>query len=487
MRYAAGAIYDKIKELNLDRKRQILVFAGSGNNGGDGYEIAASFMSDGYDDVTVVRVVPQKEGIDANLARRHYLDNNGREIGFENVSEAASYVSDGAVIVDAVLGIGITSCGDSPNALKIRDAVRLVNSLRAEKRLLVLSVDIPSLLNADNGMPVGGEAVMADYTYTVFTAKTGTLTGRAMEYCGTVRVVGNTLPDFEDNLMRIRDGGVLRHFVSYGDILPLLPKRNNCAHKGTAGRVLLVGGSKGMTGALILASLAALRSGAGLITSLALSGDMTAFNAANPCIMTAGTEDLEEKLKSAGAVLIGPGMGRKAQAETVFKKCIMSTSPKVIDADGLYHLHAVHAVADEGPVRSVLTPHVGEAAMLCDVHASEIEADSVGAALEIARKYRAVCVLKSASTVIATPDGKTYLTSTGCSGMAGGGMGDLLSGIITALLGQGLSPVEAAVSGVLIHGEAGRCDAAANGNVGMCATDLLPYVRLLVNGISPRN
>ena len=97
MRYAAGAIYDKIKELNLDRKRQILVFAGSGNNGGDGYEIAASFMSDGYDDVTVVRVVPQKEGIDANLARRHYLDNNGREIGFENVSEAASYVSDGAV------------------------------------------------------------------------------------------------------------------------------------------------------------------------------------------------------------------------------------------------------------------------------------------------------------------------------------------------------------------------------------------------------
>ncbi len=484
MQYAADSIYQKIRELRLANDRQVVVFVGSGNNGGDGYEIAAAMLKDGFSDVSVIRVVPQKAGIDAVHARDNYLGCGGHETDFDNQELVDGMIRDNAVIVDSMLGIGITAVGSSQNSQKISNAVRLINRLKSERKLLVLSVDIPSLLNADNGMPVGGEAVKADYTYTVFTFKTGTITGRARDFCGKVFAVGNTLPDFESNIVAARRSGTEKHLVAYDDIRPWLPLRSKCAHKGNSGRVLLVGGSSGMTGALILSSLAALRTGAGLITALALSGEHQAFNSVNPCIMTAGTDSLDEKIKTTGALLVGPGMGRNQNAENVFKKCIMSSSSMVIDADGLYHLHNLGSC--EFNTVPVLTPHVGEAALLCDTDASAIESDSVGFALMIAEKYKAVCVLKSAATVIASPDGKVYLTATGCSGMASGGMGDLLSGIITSLLGQGLEPVIAAVAGVLIHGEAGRAEAQEGGNIGMCATDLLPHIRLLVNGIAPK-
>lgn len=481
MRHAAGAVYAGMRKLNLDRKTRIVVFAGSGNNGGDGYEIAALFAADGYRDVHVFAVLPQKPGIDANLARANCL-----AAGVPELTDPAALdglAARGTVIVDAILGIGAARAGDSPSALKVRAAARLINEFRSSRGCLVLSVDVPSLLNADTGMPAAPECVRADRTYTVFTHKPGTLLGRARSYCGAAETAGGSLPGMADRLREIRAARDMKlTLIGYSDVKPLLPRRDACAHKGSAGRVLLAGGSAGMTGALVIAAAGAVRAGAGLVTAAPLSGETAVFNVFLPNVMTAGADALADPAARADAILVGPGLGRDERGARIFGECLAAGKPVVIDADALYHLAARGGL--DHPAGAALTPHAGEAARLAGCSVAEVEGDMAGTALRLARKYRAVCVLKSAATVIAEPSGNVLVTATGCSGMASGGMGDLLAGIIAGLAAQGAGLLRAAAAGVLIHGEAGRAEARRGGNVGMCATDLLPRVRALVNGLT---
>ena len=443
MQYAAGCIFSRIKALlqglsqgNICKNRDIWIFAGGGNNGGDGYEIATGLVNDGFVNVMVVQVLPQKKQIAACRAREVYLATGGREITFDEGFLKTAVTGNG-VIIDAILGIGVTAGRMeqknpvSPSAAKTAAAVSFINRIKLlhGEGLLVISVDIPSLLDADRGIPAGETAVTADITYTVFTEKPGLLTGRAKEFCGRVEVVADGLPRFKENVAGIISGVIPE--LQYADFKVLrkrLPRRSPAAHKGTAGKVLLVGGSAGMTGALILAASAAVRCGSGLVAAMPVSGENIQFNSCNPCIMTPDISALEERLVWADAVA------------------------------------------------------AGEAARLCGVSVREIEGDMVRYAIQIAEKYQAVCVLKSSSTVIATQEGKCILTRTGCSGMASGGMGDVLTGVIVSLMGQGYQPESAAVMGVLLHGEAGRLEAEINGNIGMCATDIPDRIRQLVNG-----
>lgn len=495
MQYAAGCIFSRIKALlqglsqgNICNNRDIWIFAGGGNNGGDGYEIATGLVNDGFVNVMVVQVLPQKKQIAACRAREVYLATGGREITFDEGFLKTAVTGNG-VIIDAILGIGVTAGRMeqknpvSPSAAKTAAAVSFINRIKLlhGEGLLVISVDIPSLLDADRGIPAGETAVTADITYTVFTEKPGLLTGRAKEFCGRVEVVADGLPRFKENVAGIISGVIPE--LQYADFKVLrkrLPRRSPAAHKGTAGKVLLVGGSAGMTGALILAASAAVRCGSGLVAAMPVSGENIQFNSCNPCIMTPDISELEERLVWADAVAVGPGLGRN-NTENILKECIIGAKKAVFDADALYLLANSDGKFPRLPA-AVLTPHAGEAARLCGVSVREIEGDMVRYAIQIAEKYQAVCVLKSSSTVIATQEGKCILTRTGCSGMASGGMGDVLTGVIVSLMGQGYQPESAAVMGVLLHGEAGRLEAEINGNIGMCATDIPDRIRQLVNG-----
>lgn len=477
MRQAAYAMYEKIAEFaKINHWKSFLIFTGSGNNGGDGYVIGELLLKNGFDKVSIIPVLPQKENISANLARKDYLSLGGLEIPYEKDLSCDC-------IIDAITGIGIPYTADieTPNFKVMQEYVNVINGMNTQ----VVSIDLPSLLCSENGLPIGGVAVRANYTLTVFTLKPGCLLGYAKDYCGEVSVVLNTLPKFKQVSESVALNGCHIRSINYSLLKPLLPQRSKCAHKGSVGRVLLVGGNKGMTGALIISALGALRTGAGLICALPISGEVLAFNSIKPEIMTAEIKDFMDKLIWASACVFGPGLGKNdgEQAFNDFYK-IISTNEKsaVIDADGLFYLHEANSKFSSNNVNIIVTPHVGEAAMLCNTSVNEIISDPIAHAFKIAKTYNVICVLKSASTIVCDPFDHAYIASVGSSGMASGGMGDLLSGIIGSLLAQGYNGLTAACLGVAIHGQAGQLEEELNGAIGMCATDLLSRIRLLLNG-----
>ena len=240
-----------------------------------------------------------------------------------------------------------------------------------------------------------------------------------------------------------------------------------------------------MEGALITAGRAALRTGAGLIRAVFAGGDRSPLNALNPEIMTGFPENILKDLAWCDAAVAGPGLGRSARSGGLFREIYGKARKLLVDADGLYWLLRLSEnpalMPRSRPETLILTPHAGEAALLTGKTTALVLADPLGTAREISRKYGAITVLKSAATLVS--DGEfTVILSTGSRGMASGGMGDLLSGVIGALLAGGMDPFQAAVLGVAAHGEAGRLSEEADGALGMAAGDLLPFIRRLING-----
>ncbi len=436
--------------------RSVAVFCGSGNNAGDGYIIAGLALEAGLEVCVYAVSEPGKLNGDALLAYRKYTHAHGVVMPFQ-----AEQAINADVLVDALLGTGL----DRPVTGFYAEAIQVLNAHSSP----TIAVDIPSGLNSDTGN-VMDCAVKADCTVTFIALKQGLFTGQAAEYCGEICYAQLGVPD--DVLMSLEAAAIRV-------VRTPLPRRNRCVHKGDCGHVLIVGGELGYSGAARMAGEAALRVGAGLVSLATRAEHAGLMNLNRPELMCHGVEtpkQLMTLLAKADVVVVGPGLGQSDWAKGLFNAAISSGKPTVVDADGLNLLAAVPAAKTDW----ILTPHPGEAARLLNRSNAYIQQDRFAAALSLKASYGGVVILKGAGTLIAS-EHQLAVSNTGNPGMASGGMGDVLSGVIAGLLAQGLSLQDAAQQGVYNHGLAADLAVEKEGERGLLASDLMPYLRQLVN------
>ncbi len=455
---AGQAVFDLLRE-RWPRCRRPLIFCGPGNNGGDGYVVARLARQAGMEPVLIRVGDHTRLRGDARRAEEDFRAVGGGSIGFR-----ADEPPGGDLVIDAMLGTGL----ERPLGGEFRAAVEWINA----SGLPVLAVDIPTGLNADTGA-VMGVAVEADATLSFIGRKRGLYTGAGPDYCGRP---GFARLEVSDEVYRqVRAGCRL---LESAEVRQALPARKRSAHKGDFGHVLVVGGDLGMSGAARMAAEAAARVGAGLVSIATRQIHAAVLCAARPEIMCHGVEDrvaLNPLLRRASVVVLGPGLGQGEWGRSMVAGIVDSGRPLVVDADALNLLAAEHQARDNW----ILTPHPGEAARLLGTDSATVQSDRFAAVAELHRRYGGVVVLKGAGSLI--HDGaETFLCHAGNPGMASGGMGDVLSGVIGGLLAQGLEPVVAARVGVQVHAEAAD-RVATDGERGMLAGDLLPWLRKLVN------
>lgn len=441
--------------------RRIAVFCGPGNNGGDGFLLAALAREAGMQ--VQVHALGESRGEDAIRARRQF-EHAG---GVVQPCQASVELRAMDVLVDALFGTGLT------RALA-PDVATLVDGINASG-VPVLALDVPTGVNADTG-EVPGDAVQAALTVTFIACKRGLYTGVAPGYTGSVVWDALGLP------ASLWEGAGVDAQMMQPSSLPPRPRQ---AHKGNNGHVLAIGGEHGTAGAIRLCGEAALRAGAGLVSVATRGEHLVALNSARPELMAHdvdGPQALEALLPKATVLAIGPGLGQGAWGHALWLTALDARLPTVIDADGL-NLLAHEPRTFTSP--TVITPHPGEAARLLGCDTTAIGADRFAAVRELAARYGVVAVLKGAGSLVAAPDGRVALCPWGNPGMASGGMGDLLTGIIAALLAQGCPPWQAACLGVALHARAGDAAAAQGGERGLLATDLLAPLRALLNGEHP--
>jgi NAD(P)H-hydrate epimerase len=460
MSRAARAAFDALLDSWPDPD-QIQVLCGTGNNGGDGFLVADLAHKRGIP-VTVLQLGDaNKIGGDAKIAREQALAN-----GVEIRPWEGEPLDPGAVIVDAMLGTGLG--GDVRGAY--RDAIEAINASGAA----VLAVDIPSGLCSDSGR-VLGVATRADVTVTFIGLKRGLFTGQAGDYTGAVNFTDLAVPaEIYDEVPTDCSR------LELEPLLERIPERPANAHKGLYGTVLVIGGDHGMAGAAAMAAEAALRCGAGLVRVATRPEHVAALVARTPEVMPRGVEsgdDLDPLLESADVLVVGPGLGQSPWSEYMLQRAADSGKPMVLDADGL-NLLAAGKIGQGARDNWVLTPHPGEAARLLETGNADIQADRFGAARALQQRFGGVAILKGYGTVIAGAD-ETLLSDYGNPGMASGGMGDVLSGVIGSLLAQHLPLLESAALGVCLHGAAADI-AAAEGQRGLAASDLIPEMRALL-------
>jgi len=381
----------------------------------------------------------------------------------------------GDVIVDAMLGTGLDRDVDGD----VASAIDRINTARS-RGTGVFAVDIPSGIDATTGQ-VRGLAVNAHATATFIGLKMGLLTGAGPAHCGALSFDDLDAPDelFEGQayLARRIDHRALRH---------VLPPRERAAHKGDHGHVLCMGGNRGMGGAIRLCAEAALRTGAGRVSVACHADHAGAMSQARPELMCLAMTDDQSPaglIDTASVIALGPGLGMNDAAddswgEPLWQAAMDADLPIVVDADALNRL----AASDHRRTQWILTPHPGEAARLLNCTVGDIERDRVTAVQAIAKRYNAIVVLKGAGTLIATAE-DLWLCTQGNPGMAVGGMGDLLTGVIASLLAQGLSCAEAAVFGVYLHALAGDSAAEQYGERGLMPSDLFDSLRAHANPV----
>jgi hydroxyethylthiazole kinase-like uncharacterized protein yjeF len=472
----AGAGATRVLRERLRAPRgPVVVVCGRGNNGGDGFVVARHLRRARVPVEVWLAARPEDLQGDAArmLARWRRLRGTVHELrSAERVEALARRLKGAAAVVDALFGIGLNGPVDGVAA----DAIEAINDCGAP----VLAIDIASGLSADTGTPLG-VAVRATVTATFGFPKVGQLVYPGVEHTGLLAVVDIGIPPAALAAVQPRVS-----LLEQQDVGRLLPPRPCDAHKGLFGHVLVVAGSRGKTGAALLAAQGSARAGAGLVTLAVPATLQPVLEAQVREAMTAALPDtgdgaaalrdgaaVEELLAGRAAVVCGPGLGlaepTRAMVARVVRRC---RAPLVLDADGL------NAVAETGFLRTragptVITPHPGEMARLLGTDTAHVQADRLGVARSFAQAEKVVVVLKGARTIVASPDGGAAISPTGNPGMASGGTGDVLAGVIGALLGQGLTPFDAAVLGVFAHGAAGDAVAARQGEVGLVASDLL--------------
>jgi len=438
--------------------RTVAVLCGPGNNGGDGYVVARLARARGL--LTTVVAVGDTQSL-AGDARRAFDDFTA---GGGRCQPWSPAVLEAEVIVDAIFGTGLARAVSG-------DAAMMIAAVSASGRPVV-AVDIPSGLHADTGA-VQGDAVRAELTVTFIGRKLGFYVGEGLDRVGRVLVDDLGVPS------ESRAGTVpVARLIGADTVARALPRRARTSHKGSHGHVLVIGGGPGMPGAARLAGEAALRAGAGLVT-LAVHPDNVGVVAARPelmCVGAASAADIAVLLERATVVAVGPGLGQGAWAAEIFAAALASGLAVVVDADALNLLAAAPRTCEHW----VLTPHPGEAARLLGIAGAAVQSDRVGAARELQRRFGGVAVLKGAGTIVYPPGGPPFICDRGNPGMAAGGMGDVLTGVIAGIAAQCGDLGLAARAGVFAHAQAGDL-AARGGERGMLASDVLRQVRACVN------
>ena len=460
MKNAGAAAWHELRAA-WPEARRITVVCGSGNNAGDGYILASNALAQQYSVRVMALADPEQLKGDAATAARELL-----AAGVPVESFSPQNLADCDVIVDALLGTGL----DRPVSGAYLEAIAAIN--RSQRA--ILSLDIPSGLHADTGQVLGA-AVKASITVCFIGLKAGIYTGSGPEYAGQVIFADLNVPP--DIYAGIKPRATRLHG---SELSRLLAPRMRDAHKGDFGHVLIIGGDYGFAGAVRMAGEAAARSGAGLV-SIATRGEHAfALSAAVPELMARGVvepADLDALLGKVTVIAIGPGLGQSLWGQALLSKVLECRQPLVVDAD------ALNLIARE-PFHSdnwILTPHPGEAARLLAISTREVQDDRYGAAAELQRRYGGVIVLKGCGSIIADEAGDLSVCDAGNPGMAAGGMGDVLTGVIAGLLAQGLGKGAAARMGVYLHAHAADAAVAVSGERGLRATDLMPRIQRLAN------
>lgn len=447
---------------NWPQAQRIVVVCGPGNNGGDGYVLARHALEAGRN-VRVVHLAehtPRSEL--AKRARDDYRSVGGRSEAFVDV------LPPGDLLVDALFGIGF----DRAPEPSVRALIEAINVHPAPR----FALDVPSGIDADRGM-ARGAAVRALRTLEFIAAKAGLRTGAAIDAAGKLELAELQLPP------EARQGVAPQAMELGPDTLrKVLRPRRRDVHKGAFGRVFCLGGDHGSGGAIVLCVESALRAGAGLVDVATREAHVAPLLARRPEAMVRAVErgeDLAASLQRADVVAVGPGLGQELWGRVLFKAALASGKALVVDADALNLLAAREPQATLPD--AVLTPHPGEAARLLGTTTQVVQADRFAAVRALVERYDAVVVLKGAGTLVAAPGQAPRIIGAGNPGMAVGGMGDLLTGIIAALRAQGMSAFEAACCGALLHATAGDAAAKEGGERGLLPSDLLPHVRRLAN------
>ena len=485
MENAGRAVADAAEKLlgSCSHKKAV-IFAGKGNNGGDGSGAGRWLHNRGVEVTLVLACTAEELSGSAADELQYYVacgatvlevtdaEDHLRFTEIENIALQAD------LLIDALLGTGFAG-RMRPLFTRLCGCINRVKECKPACR--VLAVDIPTGVNADTG-EADKSAVQADATVTMALPKLGLYLYPGAEYAGAVQVADIGMPA---SLLKETAGN--RSLITKELVKALLPVRPKNAHKGSAGRVTVAAGSYGYVGAAALSSFAAVKGGAGLVTLLTpentrevLAIKLTEVMVKGlPCSETdnrpvaeEALEVVSEALDKADVLAIGPGLGVSEETASLIREILVTVAvPCVIDADAITALKDHTELLSHMLAEKVLTPHPGEMARITGIRVSEIEKNRVEVARLYAEKWQAVVVLKGVPTVVALPEGTVYLNTAGTPAMATGGSGDVLTGLIAALIGQGLTVADAAVAGVYLHGLAGEL--AAGGSVGLAASELL--------------
>ncbi|MGA7161692.1 MAG: NAD(P)H-hydrate dehydratase [Bacteroidota bacterium] len=480
MENAGRSVVEEIeRRFGATAGKAILVISGKGKNGGDGI-VAARYAIDRGADTTILFLGDEadlrddvktnydilKKTADPNLTILHTF--NKKDLSRKKFD----------FIIDAIFGTSFR--GEVKGNFK--NVIEWINLQHDSK---IIAVDIPSGLDASSG-ECSSTVVKACLTVTMVLPKVGLYLGKGREYAGSVAVSDIQIPD---RLLEEKKSAV--SLVEENDVCNGLPVRSIAAHKQSVGRIFVLAGSKGLTGAALLCSQSAMKAGAGAVVLGIPSAVFPAVSRRTLEVMpfelpstpdgslaSSGLKDIEQKMKWADVMLIGPGLSQNAETQKIVQK-IISTSRKtlVIDADGLNALAKEISILRRRKCKSVvLTPHLGEFSRLVALPAGEIEKNKLDIARSFARKNDVILVLKGAPTIIAVPDGDVFVNPTGNAGMATAGSGDVLAGVIAALIGQHSTPAQAAINGVYVHGRAGDLARDDIGEMGMIASDIMSHI-----------
>jgi NAD(P)H-hydrate epimerase len=467
------AVVDILRDV---RGKTVTVFAGKGNNGGDGFVAARHLLNMGVDVRVLLFGDPKeikgdaKTNLDILTAMGHKM-HPIINVNSVNIVKLAMVSTD--LVVDAIFGIGFKGSVDE----HIGNIIEIINAAGNP----VVAVDIPSGLEANTGK-AHGPCIRAARTVTFGLPKIGLLVYPGVEYTGKLIVADISIPRTV-----IDKQGSKKFLLTPELVRAWMPKRLPESHKGTFGRVAVIGGAEGMTGAAALAGMAALRAGAGLVTlgvprslhglmEIKLTEVMTRPlpETDRKSISRDAMDEVRELVAWADVVAIGPGISTEPATQELIRDLVAGlTKPAVIDADGLNALAGHTGLLEKCRAPLVLTPHPGEMARLWGIKTAEVQDNRIEVATEAAKKWGATVVLKGARTLITASDGTLYINPTGNPGMATGGSGDVLTGIIAGFLAQGLSLVQAGAAGAYFHGLAADSAAACKGEPGLVAGDIL--------------
>ncbi len=459
MERAGKAVIYELKK-RWPKAKNVVVICGKGNNGGDGYIAAYWAKKAGL----AVKIL-QLDNVAKSSAETKQAYLKCQKLKIKIKPFVAAELTTGDLLIDAIFGTGFKGRIKK----EIKQAINAINN----SNIPVIAIDVPSGVDASSGN-VKETAICAKLTVTFIGKKVGLFIGAARDYCGEIVVNDLSLPT-----EIISCGNEVAKILDLPEEKKLLPHRKKNAHKGDFGHVLVIGGDYGMGGAVKITAEAALRTGAGLVTVATRKEHVAMINATRPEIMVHGVEStnhLAKLLQKATVVVVGPGLGQDDWGKRLFNSVISADKPLILDGDALNIL----ALKPKQKDNWILTPHPKEAARLLKDSVANIQANRLWALDRLIDNFGGVCVLKGSGTLVGNLERKKYLCDAGNPGMATAGMGDLLSGIIAGLLAQGLTLLDAANLGVSLHANAADLAAKQDGEVGMAALDLLPFVRALL-------